>query len=437
MSVEKSMFSDELPVSDRGADFFRDPEPDSQAKRLEAEITRCLTGAVDLPVDVPRFGVTLYGASAQRRSLGLIFGFEDPFFEVRFRNRPGGLPDYEIEFTGDKHTRAEAIAQTIGARLTKALTVDRWQLAWQASRALKSIPAGIPITHFRQRVAGSRSGLVRTGYRCNQDCSMCWQGRDWPGFPPEQIKTWIEDLRRAGCEHLLVSGGEPLIDRHIFEYLEFAAGIGFSKILLETNAIQLAKPGVAERLQEILPTIEIFVSLHSGDAETSDRITNAPGTFVRTVAGIKAAMAAGLRVGFNAVISTLSLPTMADLPRFVRSEFGDGGMQLTISFVFEPFQADLYEELTPDPSWVREVLPKVIDSAAELDMPIRIDGPCGPPLCAFAADERATFLEAIEETLPWRTYLPGCDDCRVRYACFGVREKNAERFGDKCIAPIR
>src|SRR5204862_81716 len=82
---------------------------------------------------------------------------------------------------------------------------------------------------------------------------------------------------------------------------------------LETNAIQFAKPGAVEKLRDAGMT-ECFVSLHSGDAEVSDAITRAPGTFARTVKGVRALLDAGVPVGLNCVLTNEGIDHVAGLP---------------------------------------------------------------------------------------------------------------------------
>jgi MoaA/NifB/PqqE/SkfB family radical SAM enzyme len=281
-------------------------------------------------------------------------------------------------------------------------------------------------------------GLVRTGFNCNQDCGICWQDRTWGRFGGEQILTWIEDLRAAGARDLIISGGEPTLDRQLESYIRHARSLGFGAVTLETNAIQFSKGGLADRLRDA-GLSDCFVSLHSGDATTSDAITRAPGTFVRTVAGIKALLAARIPVHLNCVMTREGIDHLAGVPDFVHAEFGrDPHLQsLMLSQPSDPFDKALLPTIVPDPARIRALLPGVIDRAFALGITVRgLDGPCGPPLCAFGADRRITGLTPVLEQLAGRTYLPPCQECAVRNACFGVRAADAEIFGDACVRPF-
>jgi MoaA/NifB/PqqE/SkfB family radical SAM enzyme len=283
-----------------------------------------------------------------------------------------------------------------------------------------------------------KQGLVRVGFRCNQDCGICWQDRTWGRFDAAQVLVWIEDLRAAGARDLIISGGEPTLDPELETYVRRARELGFRAITLETNAIQFARPGLAERLRDA-GVSDCFVSLHSGDAATSDAITRAPGTFVKTVAGVAALLAANVPVHLNCVMTREGIDHLAGVPDFVHDTFGRHPYLrgLMLSQPSDPYDLSLLPEILPEPQRVRSILPKVIDRAFALGVPAQgLDGPCGPPLCAFGADRRVTALAPISETLDSRTYLPACDGCAVRRACFGVRRADFELYGAACVQPL-
>jgi MoaA/NifB/PqqE/SkfB family radical SAM enzyme len=250
--------------------------------------------------------------------------------------------------------------------------------------------------------------------------------------------TWIEDLYAAGARNLIISGGEPTLDPQLANYVRHARELGYEWVTLETNAIQFSKPGLAERLRDA-GVGDCFVSLHSGDEVTSDAITRAPGTFRRTVAGIKRLLAAGVPVRLNCVLTREGIEVVEGVPDFIHRELaGYPNLQgLMLSQPTDPFDPSLLRQIVPEPDRLRTVLRRVIDRAFALGVPVSgLDGPCGPPLCAFDADPRITALVPIPEPLRDRTYLRACDQCAVRGACYGVRLADVELYGDACVRPL-
>ena len=127
------------------------------------------------------------------------------------------------------------------------------------------------------------------------------------------------------------------------------------------------------------------------------------------------------------------------VPDFVHATFGaDPCLRgLMLSQPTDPYDRALLPAILPEPDRLRAVLRRVIDRAFALGIRVSgLDGPCGPPLCAFGADRRITALVPVPERLDGRTYLPACAACAVRSACFGVRIADVELYGDACALPL-
>ena len=423
---------------------FRDPTGlEATGAALQLEIARALVRAPQLPIDLPAFDLTLLAVSAERNTIDLVLGKGAPIARLRLTaadaNGEGPAVKTAIIEVHSDTRRFSRQLQTMARRLEAAITGEKWQRALVPAKQLAGMPLGVPLAFYRQLVPGvGNQGLVRTGFLCNQNCGICWQDRDWGRFDAEQVLTWIEDLRAAGARGLIISGGEPTLDRRLEDYVRRARELGFDAVTLETNAIQFAKPGLAGRLRDAGLT-SCFVSLHSGDAATSDRITRAPGTFVRTVAGIRALLEAGVPVRLNCVMTREGIEHLEHVPTFVHETFGDHpNLQgLMLSQPTDPYDRALLPEILPEPDRLRAVLRTVIDRAFALGIAVSgLDGPCGPPLCAFGADPRITALTPIPEQLSGRTYLAACAECAVRDACFGVRVADVELYGDACAQPL-
>jgi hypothetical protein len=440
---------------------FRDPPTlAADAAALKLEIARALVRAPSLPVDLPAWGLRLLDVAADKRGLDLVLGPEAPLARLRLTARPSsGAPsgagelvalgaraaegppvNIAVERLRPEATRYARQLEVMAERVRGAVTAERWERALAAGRQLMRLPVDVPLGFFRQLVAGigRPQGLVRTGFNCNQDCGICWQGRDWGRFGSEQVLVWIEDLAAAGARHLIISGGEPTLDPDLERYVRRARALGFDNVTLETNAIQFAKPGAAERFRDA-GVSDCFVSLHSGVAEVSDAITRAPGTFVRTVKGIHALLGAGVAVGLNCVMTNEGLDHLGGLPDFIHENFGAHPLLqgVMLSLPTDSFDRDLIPTIIPDPVKLRRILRPTIDRAFALGIRVRgLDGPCGPPLCAFGADPRIASLEPLPESLDFRTYLPACDRCAVRHACFGVRDVQVALYGDACVEPL-
>lgn len=430
---------------------FRDPPSlEPEARVLREAIAAALVRAPTLPVELPAFRMRLVDVRAAKRAVELLVGWERPVAALRITARKGeeGVVSLgrgtavevavtELHESAGRHREA---LSTMARRIRESITNAQRDKAFELAERLRALPVGVPLEYYRQLVPGDawRSGLVRVGFGCNQDCGICWQDREWGRFSSEQVLRWIEDLRAMGAPRLIISGGEPMLDRALDSYIRRARELGYEKVMIETNAIQCAKPGLAERLRDAGLDLA-FVSLHSGDPEVSDAITRAPGTHARTVLGVHALMDAGVPVKFNAVMTGEGLDHLAGLPDFVHREFSRHGvpLRLMLSYPTEPYDPALFAAILPEPEKLRRVLREALDRCFALGVHVEgLDGPCGPPLCAHGADRRVVSLETVREALPFRRYLPVCEGCAVRSACFGVRTHDVSLYGDRCAAPI-
>ena len=282
-----------------GEPRFRDPPPaDAQARAMLDAIARELLAARELPAPLPG-GLALLGLDTDGRWLELSVGPTDPIARVRVRGARGPAAtlrprraarvEVAIERVHEDAPRFAPALDALADRLATRLDPARWARAQERLRAIAALPRGIPLSYLRQMIEGVSPprGLVRTGFGCNQDCGVCWQGRSWGGADAAQVRTWIEDLARAGAQGLTISGGEPTLDPALDAHVRHAKALGVREVVIETNAILCARPGRAAALVEA-GLDGAFVSLHSPDPLVSDRITSAPGTHARTVRGIEA-----------------------------------------------------------------------------------------------------------------------------------------------------
>jgi uncharacterized Fe-S cluster-containing radical SAM superfamily protein len=427
------------------APTFRDPpSADVRAAELELAIARGLVRAPSLPVDIALFKTTLLAVRVLPEAIELTFGRGGArivSLRLAWSDAQGAVEASPRWEGPSRPLEDQKMLPALQQRLRAGISKERWDEAWKLRQEFLDLPRNVPIEAFRMLVPGSlvSEGLVRTGFNCNQDCGLCWQGRDWGKLPPAQILAWIEDLREAGAQTLIISGGEPTLDPELPRYIRRARELAYTLVTLETNAIQAAKAGYAAKLKDA-GLQRAFVSLHSGDAATSDEITRAPGTHKRTIVGIRALLEAGITVALNAVITSESIGTLGDLPDYLREAFGQHPLleTLVVSDLGATYEEQLVPKLIPDPASTRAALPRLIERAAATKLLLNgLGGPCGPHLCMFGADPRAVSLAPIPGPVPFRRHLPACDGCAVRFACFGVRDGQADLFGDETVRPLR
>ena len=147
----------------------------------------------------------------------------------------------------------------------------------------KALALGIPL-----------QAHVDLTYRCNERCEHCYLDHDDKGeLTFEEISDLFGQLADAGVFFLTLSGGEATLRRDFFDIVARARALLFN-VKLKTNAVLIRAPQ-AQRLRA-LGVEQVNVSVYSHRPEVHDAITKLPGSLRRTLDGIRALRAAGIKV---------------------------------------------------------------------------------------------------------------------------------------------
>ncbi|MBZ5515579.1 MAG: GTP 3',8-cyclase MoaA [Acidobacteriia bacterium] len=135
--------------------------------------------------------------------------------------------------------------------------------------------------------------------RCNFSCVYCKSADPKNYFPHRDLPTWDEFLRVArvlagqGIRKVRVTGGEPLLRDGIVNFIGDLHRIrGLTDIAITTKGYLL--PEMAAVLAATGP-VRVTVSLDSTDPAKFARITRTPRSCEKVMAGVEAALAAGLK----------------------------------------------------------------------------------------------------------------------------------------------
>jgi molybdenum cofactor biosynthesis enzyme MoaA len=277
---------------------------------------------------------------------------------------------------------------------------------------------------------------IRVIFRCNQSCTFCFVSTHLPGPPPEAVEAAI---RTAGARshRIALSGGEPTLDPRLVEWVRLARSVSTGEIVLQTNALRLDDASLVARLEEA-GLDEAFVSLHGATGGVSDAVTEAPGTFARTVAGIDNLHASAIRVMINYVVCEKNRRELVDHVRVMAARWPRA--TLNISFVgpstdLVPRDRDLIPRYA-------DALPAIAEALVEARrLGVRVFGfesMCGLPLCLVPGDMREFALVDLPTDLDSGEFLKTeeCGRCAVQSKCWGLRRGYAEIHGTSELRAI-
>jgi len=183
------------------------------------------------------------------------------------------------------------------------LTYYLREIVEPALLAPKRVPAG-PVVIWN---------LIR---RCNLTCKHCYSISGDVDFPGElstaEVFRVMDDLKEFRVPVLILSGGEPLMRRDIFEISTRAKTMGFY-VGLSTNGT-LIDTGLAKRIHE---TGYDYVGISlDGIGETHDRFRRKNGAYEGALAALRSLRDLGAKVGVRFTMTednVAELPAMLDL----------------------------------------------------------------------------------------------------------------------------
>jgi len=161
---------------------------------------------------------------------------------------------------------------------------------------------------------------IYTNYDCNLKCSYC-VAKSGPNVPRRalgiaNVKRLVDESVALGFEHIFFTGGEPFLLNEIYEMLAYSSSRIKTTVL--TNAMLLRGARLEKLCAIANENLIVQVSLDGGRPEDHDAYRG-PGTWEKTVEGIKLLQAAGFRVRLGSTETPVNSAHLDKLCEFHRS----------------------------------------------------------------------------------------------------------------------
>jgi radical SAM protein with 4Fe4S-binding SPASM domain len=170
-------------------------------------------------------------------------------------------------------------------------------------------------------------GEIAVTYRCNNRCLFCYahcdnrqrtgdKKRNGEELPTRRLKRIIRIFKeKAKIPFFSFTGGEPLLRKDLEKLILYAVRLKL-KVNLISNGI-LATPSRSESLYRSgLKTAQI--SVEGSNAKTHDGLTGVPGSFDKTLSGIRNLQKAGISVQTNTTLSGMNVESAGEMPEFLK-----------------------------------------------------------------------------------------------------------------------
>jgi radical SAM protein with 4Fe4S-binding SPASM domain len=154
-------------------------------------------------------------------------------------------------------------------------------------------------------------------YRCNNDCTHCYNARErnFPELDTEHWKRILDRLWSLSVPHIVFTGGEATLRNDLPELIAHAEANG-QITGLNTNARRLADEKYVQKLVDAgLDHVQITVE--SCDEQIHDGMMRSKGAFKQTVQGLKNVLATRLYVMTNTTMLRTNVHKIPDTLDFL------------------------------------------------------------------------------------------------------------------------
>ncbi len=149
---------------------------------------------------------------------------------------------------------------------------------------------------------------------CNLFCAHCRASADQSEYSGElstqECYRLIDQILEVGKPIIILSGGEPLFRKDVFEIARYAVNKGL-RVVMGTNGTLITEEAAA-RLKSV-PVSRLGISLDFPRAELQDNFRGKKGAFAAVMAGIANAHKAGLEIQINSTVTKLNAPYLDEL----------------------------------------------------------------------------------------------------------------------------
>ncbi|MBI2873465.1 MAG: radical SAM protein [Firmicutes bacterium] len=207
---------------------------------------------------------------------------------------------------------------------------------------------------------------------CNLACVHCRAEACHQAHPDEletgAVMGFIDDLASFCKPLLIISGGEPLLRKDVFEVAAYANQRGLPAVMSPNGT--LVEEETVRRMREA-GLRGISISLDGSTSERHDRFRKAPGAFEAAVKGIKKAVAGGIPCQVN---TTLTRANLDDLPFILDLALSLKAFAWDVFMLVPTGRGRVEDEVTP--SEYEEALIWLRDQAVSAPIPVKVT--CGP-----------------------------------------------------------
>jgi AdoMet-dependent heme synthase len=214
---------------------------------------------------------------------------------------------------------------------------------------------------------------------CNLRCEHCY--RDAGGKDPDELTTaegkdLLGEIAKAGFKIAILSGGEPLLRKDIFELISHAASVGLRPVL-GTNGV-LFTPEIVRKIKAS-GAARVGISLDSRDPVAHDNFRKQEGAWEKTVNAMRICKQEGLDFQVHTTVTRRNYKEIIEITDFVS---GLGAKAHHIFFLVPTGRGKEISDVFIGAKEIREVLENVLNK--QKTVPLELKPVCAPQFIPLA-----------------------------------------------------
>jgi MoaA/NifB/PqqE/SkfB family radical SAM enzyme len=293
-------------------------------------------------------------------------------------------------------------------------------------------------------------------YDCNAKCGFCYnppltEALLQQSVPFSRAAELLTKARSENYDGVWFTGGEPTLRSDLDKLLLLAKKLGFTRIQVASNGINLAKPTYTKHLVSAGLNYA-RISLHAANAEIHDRLLKVPGAFDKALAAIRSLQKSGVYVGVNFVVTSENVIDMPDFFHYCLENLRISDFD--VIFLHQRGMMELNQQLalkyTASVKYLRLAWKKIVKKkAGHYPTLINIPPYVAPELRPWIGDwsmdhEQDTLsrplardINLMQMKLTQRMKSSSCRECILDSKCLGFEQEYAQNYGTDEFVPIK
>lgn len=181
--------------------------------------------------------------------------------------------------------------------------------------------------------------------KCNLKCPHCYMEggtAEQHELSTDECLALIDEMRALGTEMLILTGGEPLLRRDIYEIARTASGAGLW-VVMGTNGV-LVTDYVAGKMVEC-GVKGVGISLDSIHPEKHDRFRGGPNAWEHSVRALETCRRHGLEVLVQTTVMDMNRDELPELMAFAREK---GAWSFNVYFLVQTGRGQQMNDLSAE-----------------------------------------------------------------------------------------